>query len=51
MSPQFSERSIYRHAAADTSLDVEDKRKSNKGRPRKLDQRGEGKVVRTLKRL
>ena len=30
---------------------MEDKRKSNKGRPRKLDQRDERKVVRNLKRL
>ena len=48
--PQFSERSIYRHAAS-TTLDVEDKRKNNKGRPRKLNEREERKIVRTLKRL
>ena len=37
--PQYSARSIHRHAAKPIGADTTDKRKSNKGRPRKLSAR------------
>jgi len=48
--PQHAARSIYRHATA-TRQDYTDKRHANKGRPKKLDNRQERLVVRTLLRL
>jgi len=48
--PYHAARSIYRHATA-TRQDYVDKRHNNKGRPKKLDDRQERLVVRTLLRL
>lgn len=48
--PQHAERTIYRHATA-TSEDTVDKRKYNKGKPKKINERGERLIVRTLHRL
>lgn len=48
--PQFSERSAFRHAAV-KHAPVPDGRKANSGRPRKLKERDERNIVRTLKRL
>ena len=53
MFPKYAERSIYRHCKlpVEESNIVDDKRKFNKGRPRKVDVRGERKILRTIPRL
>ena len=38
--PQYSKRSIYRHASLPLGVKVYDKRKQNKGRPYAVDERG-----------
>ena len=48
--PQFAARSVYRHAGKPIEDQV-DKRKFNKGRPRKLTLREKRCVINTLKRL
>ena len=49
--PQFSERSIYRHAKSTSDTMASDKRKNNKGRPKKLTLRDERNIIRTLHKL
>ena len=49
--PQYSERSIYRHASLPLGVKVDDKRKQNKGRPRAVNKRGIRHVLSTLKQL
>lgn len=51
MYPQYSQRTIYRHARATGTSEKIDKRKQNKGRPSKLTIRDNRKIVRTLHRL
>ena len=48
---RFAERSIYRHAKKSMVDDTIDKRKFNKGRPRKITPRMERIILRTVKRL
>ena len=49
---QYSERTIYRHAKrAVDEKDVFDRRKENKGRPKKITMRMERIIIRTLSRL
>ena len=49
---QYSERTIYRHATRTVDeKDVFDRRKENKGRPKKLTMRMERIIIRTLLRL
>lgn len=49
--PQHSLRSIYRHAKHCGKVDKVDRRKNNKGRPKKLTIRDERNILRTLNRL
>lgn len=48
---QYAERSIYRHAKKPLQESTVDKRKYNKGRPRKLTPRMERIIIRTVVRL
>ena len=49
---QFAERSIYRHCRKEVNPgERQDKRKSNKGRPTKLNSRDERKIIREMQRL
>lgn len=49
--PQYAPRSIYRHAKKPIGEAVFDRRKLNKGRPRKLTLRDERSIIRTVKKL
>ena len=50
--PQFAERSIYRHCKKEVNPGLmQDRRKYNKGRPRKLNSRDKIKVIREILRL
>ena len=49
--PQYSARSIHRHAALPVGADTRDKRKENKGRPRKLTEREKRHVESAIQRL
>ena len=49
--PQYSRRSIYRHASLPVGDPCEDKRKHNKGRPKALSQRDERNLISQLKQL
>jgi len=49
--PQYSRRSIYRHARKSEDTSLEDRRKHNKGRPRILSVREERLIIRTLMNL
>ena len=52
MYPQYSPRSIYRHAKQElSSKDPEDRRKYNKGRPPVLSLRDKRKILRAIPRL
>ena len=48
--PEHAKRSIYRHAILE-QMDMADKRKSNKGRPKKLNVHDEQNIIRALKTL
>ncbi len=49
--PQYAPRSIYRHAKKHVGEAIFDKRRLNKGRPRKLTLRDERGIIRALKKL
>ena len=50
--PQFAERSIYRHCKKEVNPGLmQDRRKYNKGRPRKLNSRDERKIIREIPRF
>ena len=49
--PNYPPRSIYRHAALQVGADNTDRRKHNKGRPRKLTERDRRHVEAAIKRL
>ena len=49
--PQFARRSVYRHATARGDVDLTDRRRFNRGCPKKLGDRDERLIVRTLLRL
>ena len=49
--PQYAPRSIYRHAKKCLGEEVFDKRRQNKGRPRKLTLRDERSIIRTRHKL
>ena len=51
MYPQYSRATIYRHARKSLSADFTDKRKSNKGRPKKINIQHERRILRAVKRL
>ena len=49
--PQYAPRSIYRHAEKCLGEEVFDKRRLNKGRPRKLTLKDERSIIRTIHKL
>ena len=49
--PQYSPRSIHRHAALPVGADTRDRRKGNKGRPRKLSDRDKRHIESAIQRL
>jgi transposase len=49
--PQYAPRSVYRHAKKRVGETISDKRKMNKGRPRKLTLRDERSIIRAVKKL
>ena len=49
---QFADRSIYRHSKKEVKPGLmQDRKKYNKGRPAKLNSRGERKIIREIPRL
>ena len=48
--PEYAQRSIYRHASQQVE-EVADRRRENKGRPRKLTDRDERLIIKTMKKL
>ena len=51
MYPQYSRRSVFRHMKKEFNEEEFDRRKCNKGRPKRLTLRDERRIVRTLYRL
>jgi hypothetical protein len=49
--PQYAPQSVYRHAKKHVSETISDKRKVNKGRPRKLTLRDERSIICVVKKL
>ena len=49
--PQYAPRSIYRHAKKSVGETIHDKRRENRGRPRKLTSRDERSIIRTIHKL